>query len=348
MKLDKGEGTLKIEKVPAPSPNVKQEAVVNNPSDVKLEEKDTADVKMEVEDASVNSGDNVKKEETPGESGESKETNEDKKEETHNSNHSEEKSEKKSEDSPSENNSQEDKSKDDASNNNKEESKEKSENEESEKKEEEAEKPKLDEAVSESKEATPSSTHIQHKDEASDKEAEKKEEVMEFDKTEEKTPDSEKIVEQFEELDEKTGETIVKKITAAGKEIIEWPKKEDEVEEKKSELEVKPVEVSATCDKPVHSETSDKKPENQNSEVSEVKTDVKAASDVDKFKAMFPELEVMQRLPEIDAILLENSPVAAGGRGSPNTTQGTVDTTVAHLLAQSYNNPIKWPKVSFV
>jgi chromodomain-helicase-DNA-binding protein 7 len=59
---------------------------------------------------------------------------------------------------------------------------------------------------------------------------------------------------------------------------------------------------------------------------------------------MFPDLEVIQplsRLAEVDAYVL-------GGK-QPNINSGEVldysEPTVAQLLAQSYQNPIKWPKV---
>lgn len=48
---------------------------------------------------------------------------------------------------------------------------------------------------------------------------------------------------------------------------------------------------------------------------------------VDKFKAMFPELEVMHRFPEIDTTVVTDK-----------------QSTIAQLLQQSYQNPIKWPK----
>lgn len=49
---------------------------------------------------------------------------------------------------------------------------------------------------------------------------------------------------------------------------------------------------------------------------------------VDRFKAMFPELEVMHKLPEIDTTVVAEK-----------------QSTIAQLLQQSYQNPIKWPKV---
>lgn len=63
-----------------------------------------------------------------------------------------------------------------------------------------------------------------------------------------------------------------------------------------------------------------------------------------ELKAMFPDLEVIQplsRLADVDTYIL-------GGK-QPSISGGDVldysEPTVAQLLAQSYQNPIKWPKV---
>ena len=63
-----------------------------------------------------------------------------------------------------------------------------------------------------------------------------------------------------------------------------------------------------------------------------------------ELKAMFPDLEVIQplsQLAEVDAYLLAGK--------QPSINSGEVldfsEPTVAQLLAQSYQNPIKWPKV---
>jgi chromodomain-helicase-DNA-binding protein 7 len=63
-----------------------------------------------------------------------------------------------------------------------------------------------------------------------------------------------------------------------------------------------------------------------------------------ELKAMFPDLEVIQplsQLAEVDAYLLAGK--------QPTINSGEVldfsEPTVAQLLAQSYQNPIKWPKV---
>lgn len=77
-----------------------------------------------------------------------------------------------------------------------------------------------------------------------------------------------------------------------------------------------------------------------NSVKEETRTDLSGSTDiskthssgntevVDRFKAMFPELEVMHRFPEIDTTVVADK-----------------QSTIAQLLQQSYQNPIKWPKV---
>lgn len=73
-------------------------------------------------------------------------------------------------------------------------------------------------------------------------------------------------------------------------------------------------------------------------------TNCSSNSQAAELKAMFPDLEVIQplsRLAEVDAYVL-------GGK-QPSINSGEVldysEPTVAQLLAQSYQNPIKWPKV---
>lgn len=59
---------------------------------------------------------------------------------------------------------------------------------------------------------------------------------------------------------------------------------------------------------------------------------------VDRLKAMFPELEVVHKdisIPTIDKLVM-NKPLQQ------------IDQTIAHLLATSYQNPIKWPKVKLI
>lgn len=79
-----------------------------------------------------------------------------------------------------------------------------------------------------------------------------------------------------------------------------------------------------------------------NSVKEETRTDLSGSTDlskthssgntevVDRFKAMFPELEVMHRFPEIDTTVVADK-----------------QSTIAQLLQQSYQNPIKWPKVRY-
>jgi chromodomain-helicase-DNA-binding protein 7 len=66
-----------------------------------------------------------------------------------------------------------------------------------------------------------------------------------------------------------------------------------------------------------------------------------------ELKAMFPDLEVIQPLSR----LAEVEPYVLGGK-QPSHSSGEIldysEPTVAQLLAQSYQNPIKWPKVRSV
>lgn len=61
---------------------------------------------------------------------------------------------------------------------------------------------------------------------------------------------------------------------------------------------------------------------------------------VDKLKAMFPELEVMHKGNERDTV----SPLYPTDK---QTKALQLEKTFAQLIAQSYQHPIKWPKVSF-
>lgn len=55
---------------------------------------------------------------------------------------------------------------------------------------------------------------------------------------------------------------------------------------------------------------------------------------VDRLKAMFPELEVVHKDITVDKLPI-HKPLQQ------------IDQTIAHLLATSYQNPIKWPKVNY-
>jgi len=59
---------------------------------------------------------------------------------------------------------------------------------------------------------------------------------------------------------------------------------------------------------------------------------------VDRLKAMFPELEVVHK--DISNPTIDKLPM--------HKPLQQIDQTIAHLLATSYQNPIKWPKVSIL
>lgn len=71
--------------------------------------------------------------------------------------------------------------------------------------------------------------------------------------------------------------------------------------------------------------------------------DSKEMEGIERFKAMFPELEVMQKLPEIDTTV-----VTAPEKTTIPVPRPSLDSTVAQLIAHSYQNPIKWPKVCYL
>jgi chromodomain-helicase-DNA-binding protein 7 len=76
-------------------------------------------------------------------------------------------------------------------------------------------------------------------------------------------------------------------------------------------------------------------------------TNCNTNSQAAELKAMFPDLEVIQPLSR----LAEVDPYVLGGK-QPIHSSGEIldysEPTVAQLLAQSYQNPIKWPKVRSV
>lgn len=116
--------------------------------------------------------------------------------------------------------------------------------------------------------------------------------------------------------------------------------KQEEQEPMEEELEKDSEEIKKSLETKV--ETGSVKSESDKNSVKEdIKTEPTVTSDmtkvnssastevVDRFKAMFPELEVMHKLPEIDTTVVAEK-----------------QSTIAQLLQQSYQNPIKWPKVS--
>lgn len=107
----------------------------------------------------------------------------------------------------------------------------------------------------------------------------------------------------------------------------EEPEKDSEESKKILETKMETGSVKSESDK--NSVKEDIK-----TELTTVTTDISKANSsastevVDRFKAMFPELEVMHKLPEIDTTVVAEK-----------------QSTIAQLLQQSYQNPIKWPKV---
>lgn len=138
--------------------------------------------------------------------------------------------------------------------------------------------------------------------------------------------------------------------------VDEEPSKEDEpkvsspaadAEETPATVEEKPTPETASEVEPekVTDEMEKKSPENVVSElsVSIKKEDAHSAAleSVDKLKAMFPELEVMHKGTETAV----DSPQMPQLVDKQNKTL-PMEKTFAQLIAQSYQHPIKWPKVS--
>uniref|UniRef100_A0A0A9YRD7 Chromodomain-helicase-DNA-binding protein 6 n=1 Tax=Lygus hesperus TaxID=30085 RepID=A0A0A9YRD7_LYGHE len=184
------------------------------------------------------------------------------------------------------------------------------------------------------------------------------------------TPELEKEVADQKEVEEKPEDE-----TAGAVEVVEEEKAvlEEEVTEKdtiivpeddenKNKVEVKktveeePVKEGCTVAKP-ESDDSPKAEESNKEEKTDTveepksveckteavvtgeknKGDEKEIEGIERFKAMFPELEVMQKLPEIDTTVVTEKAAVTVPRPS-------LDSTVAQLIAHSYQNPIKWPK----
>lgn len=108
----------------------------------------------------------------------------------------------------------------------------------------------------------------------------------------------------------------------------------DDVEAK---IESINIEINnASCD--INSDTTSK----PNMKVTELivksKECTTSAESVDRLKAMFPELEVVHK--DISSPVIDKLP-------SHKPLQ-QIDQTIAHLLATSYQNPIKWPKVNYL
>lgn len=123
------------------------------------------------------------------------------------------------------------------------------------------------------------------------------------------------------------------KSTAVNPTKVEDSVKSDKDGDKRSELIITNISESVKSDVDRTMVKEEVKSEVKSSLEIVKSTITSNAEAVDRFKAMFPELEVMHRLPEIDTTVISEK-------------HSSREATVAQLLQQSYQNPIKWPKVS--
>ena len=170
-------------------------------------------------------------------------------------------------------------------------------------------------------------------------------EIVETDKNveEDKCSDTEVIKNEVEKtnkkdrLDEDSKDTSCKESTAV------------EASETRESAEASNLDEKGrvhSCESDVVSENSLKGEESLDAAPVTIKkvTSCSNNTQVSELKAVFPDLEVIQplsQLAEVDAYLL------AGKQASMNSGEvlDFSEPTVAQLLAQSYQNPIKWPKV---
>lgn len=199
---------------------------------------------------------------------------------------------------------------------------------------------------------------IKHETDSSSKDSlEKLEEVEEKmevgpDKEPDGTTETEKSVEE-----DKCDDSDVKKVDVAEtneKDKLEEDSKEASCEENAAVETRESAEASSleeksrvrSCESDIVSENSLKGEESLDAMplTSKKQTNCNSNSQAAELKAMFPDLEVIQplsHLAEVDAYVL-------GGKQSSINSGEVLDysePTVAQLLAQSYQNPIKWPKV---
>lgn len=173
-------------------------------------------------------------------------------------------------------------------------------------------------------------------------------------KTEQLLNESSKIVDQKkDEEKQKTSSSVENKSTDDQDKDIDNDKDKDEsqsiLEEKtvtsddiESKIEHTNKEIKEPINQPTTNEiavdTNNSKPDTKFIEQQTVKPkecSFPSVESVDKLKAMFPELEVLHK--DISTPTVDKLPM-------PKPLQ-QIDQTIAHLLATSYQNPIKWPKV---
>lgn len=160
---------------------------------------------------------------------------------------------------------------------------------------------------------------------------------------------------QIEHLNNKSVEIVDKQNDCKKPENTEEESKQSDVQENDKNEQIQKVKNTVPFDDaesnagPISKEIKDTQEEIPSDENSKSKHDTKiifeqtvkskecatSVESVDRLKAMFPELEVVHKdiaTPTIDKI-------------SMHKPLQQIDQTIAHLLATSYQNPIKWPKV---
>lgn len=161
---------------------------------------------------------------------------------------------------------------------------------------------------------------------------------------------SQTAVDEKSEIDETIVKDEIKQEKSAETKVLDEDNEKkftnEQVYEENQDKDVKIAEVS---EKPIVPSPVAIKTEDEGNackqEVSEVSVADKKqnGAQTPDLKTMFPDLEVihpLSRLAEIDTFVLA-SKQANSGSGTPDLSEPTV----AQLLAQSYQNPIKWPKV---
>jgi len=148
---------------------------------------------------------------------------------------------------------------------------------------------------------------------------------------------SDEIVDQQNE-DEKSESTIsVENKQTDVKETDESQNNEVENTVKSDDVESKIESIKNVIDE-VPSDTINKTDTKVTEPTVKSKECSSSVESVDRLKAMFPELEVVHK--DVSSPTIDKLPM--------HKPLQQIDQTIAHLLATSYQNPIKWPKVSLL
>lgn len=185
--------------------------------------------------------------------------------------------------------------------------------------------------------------------------SDKKTEPMDVDSEEIKKPETpnennEQEVQPAEQSNDKLSETA-EQVDGNKPENVEIENKETDAKEKDEprtdEIDITPITdniepKTESSSKEVKSTTSEIPPDTITKtepkvveQIAKSKECPTSVESVDRLKAMFPELEVVHK--DLSAPTVEKLPV--------HKPLQQIDQTIAHLLATSYQNPIKWPKV---